>query len=141
MVPISQETKVRLPGQSSLAQKKKRIDAPVVGEELQNSKYGWYFSATVETKRPSSGAPGWEAGGIREPRDHHQQPIKLSAYLQPSFVSSPLGRRSRLERRIVGSTNRGHFPRHQLPGDLLALSQTSKSLNVDFEEALQNPHR
>ncbi|XP_036754878.1 BTB/POZ domain-containing protein 16 isoform X1 [Manis pentadactyla] len=50
-------------------------------------------------------------------------------------------RRSRLERRIAGSTNRWRFPRQQFPGGLLALSQTSKSLNVDFDEALKNPDR
>ncbi|XP_073096353.1 BTB/POZ domain-containing protein 16 isoform X1 [Manis javanica] len=52
-----------------------------------------------------------------------------------------LQRRSQLERRIAGSTNRWRFPRQQFPGGLLALSQTSKSLNVDFEEALKNPDR
>uniref|UniRef100_A0A452RUZ0 BTB/POZ domain-containing protein 16 n=1 Tax=Ursus americanus TaxID=9643 RepID=A0A452RUZ0_URSAM len=49
--------------------------------------------------------------------------------------------RARLERRMVGSTNRWRFPREPFSGDLLGLSQMCKALNVDFEEALKNPDR
>ncbi|XP_028342389.1 BTB/POZ domain-containing protein 16, partial [Physeter macrocephalus] len=46
-----------------------------------------------------------------------------------------------LERRIVGSTNRWRFPREPFLGDLLALSQMCKAVNVDFDEVLKNPDR
>ncbi|KAM9051761.1 BTB/POZ domain-containing protein 16 [Megaptera novaeangliae] len=46
-----------------------------------------------------------------------------------------------LERRIVGSTNRWRFPRKPFVGDLLALSQMCKAVNVDFDEVLKNPDR
>ncbi|XP_058909009.1 BTB/POZ domain-containing protein 16 [Kogia breviceps] len=46
-----------------------------------------------------------------------------------------------LERRIVGPTNRWRFPREPFLGDLLALSQMCKALNVDFDEVLKNPDR
>ncbi|XP_045883975.1 BTB/POZ domain-containing protein 16 isoform X2 [Meles meles] len=49
--------------------------------------------------------------------------------------------RARLERRMVGSTNRWRFPREAFSGDLLGLSQMCKALNVDFEEILKNPDR
>ncbi|XP_059253712.1 BTB/POZ domain-containing protein 16 [Mustela nigripes] len=49
--------------------------------------------------------------------------------------------RARLERRMVGSTNRWRFPREAFSGDLLGLSQMCKALNVDFEEVLKNPDR
>lgn len=53
----------------------------------------------------------------------------------------PKQHRARLERRMVGSTNRWRFPREPFSGDLLGLSQMCKALNVDFEEALKNPDR
>ncbi|XP_057593348.1 BTB/POZ domain-containing protein 16 [Hippopotamus amphibius kiboko] len=46
-----------------------------------------------------------------------------------------------LERRIVGSTNRWRLPREPFLGDLLALSQMCKAVNVDFDEVLKNPDR
>uniref|UniRef100_A0A8C0KM96 BTB/POZ domain-containing protein 16 n=1 Tax=Canis lupus dingo TaxID=286419 RepID=A0A8C0KM96_CANLU len=49
--------------------------------------------------------------------------------------------RGRLERRMVGSTNRWRFPREPFSGDLLGLSQMWKALNVDFEEVLKDPDR
>ncbi|XP_012636737.1 BTB/POZ domain-containing protein 16 isoform X1 [Microcebus murinus] len=49
--------------------------------------------------------------------------------------------KSRLERRIVGSTNRWRFPKDSFSGDLLGLSQRFKALGVDFDEALKNPDR
>ncbi|XP_076982402.1 BTB/POZ domain-containing protein 16 isoform X2 [Tamandua tetradactyla] len=49
--------------------------------------------------------------------------------------------KSRLARQMVGSTNRWRFPRDPFSGDLLALSQMFKALNVDFEEVLKNPDR
>ncbi|XP_044924785.1 BTB/POZ domain-containing protein 16 isoform X3 [Mustela putorius furo] len=52
-----------------------------------------------------------------------------------------LQHRARLERRMVGSTNRWRFPREAFSGDLLGLSQMCKALNVDFEEVLKNPDR
>ncbi|XP_037353189.1 BTB/POZ domain-containing protein 16 isoform X2 [Talpa occidentalis] len=48
---------------------------------------------------------------------------------------------ARLERRIVGSTNRWRFPKEPFSGDLLALSQMCKALCINFEEALKNPER
>lgn len=53
----------------------------------------------------------------------------------------PKQHRARLERRMVGSTNRWRFPREAFSGDLLGLSQMCKALNVDFEEVLKNPDR
>ncbi|XP_007084935.1 BTB/POZ domain-containing protein 16 isoform X2 [Panthera tigris] len=49
-------------------------------------------------------------------------------------------RRARLERRMVGSTNRWRFPSKPFSGDLLGLSQRCKALSVDLE-ALKNPDR
>ncbi|XP_039106409.1 BTB/POZ domain-containing protein 16 isoform X2 [Hyaena hyaena] len=49
--------------------------------------------------------------------------------------------RARLERRIVGSTNRWRSPTKLFSGDLLGLSQRCKALNVDFDKALKNPDR
>uniref|UniRef100_A0A8C6GRJ4 BTB/POZ domain-containing protein 16 n=1 Tax=Mus spicilegus TaxID=10103 RepID=A0A8C6GRJ4_MUSSI len=49
--------------------------------------------------------------------------------------------RTRLERRIVGATNRWRFPQDHFCGDLLALSQMCNVLNVDLDEALKNPDR
>ncbi|XP_058400158.1 BTB/POZ domain-containing protein 16 isoform X1 [Diceros bicornis minor] len=49
--------------------------------------------------------------------------------------------KARLERRIVGSTNRWRLPREPFSGDLLALSQECKALSIDFDEALKNPPR
>nr|XP_030695247.1 BTB/POZ domain-containing protein 16 [Globicephala melas] len=46
-----------------------------------------------------------------------------------------------LERRIVGSTSRWRFLREPFLGDLLALSQMCKAVNVDFDEVLKNPDR
>ena len=57
----------------------------------------------------------------------------------PSLL--PKWYRGRLERRMVGSTNRWRFPREPFSGDLLGLSQMSKALNVDFEEVLKDPDR
>ncbi|XP_059954641.1 BTB/POZ domain-containing protein 16 [Mesoplodon densirostris] len=45
------------------------------------------------------------------------------------------------ECRLVGSTNRWRFPREPFLGDLLALSQMCKAVNVDFDEVLKNPDR
>ncbi|XP_040342597.1 BTB/POZ domain-containing protein 16 isoform X3 [Herpailurus yagouaroundi] len=50
-------------------------------------------------------------------------------------------RRARLERRMVGSTNRWRFPSKPFSGDLLGLSQRCKALSVDLDEALKNPDR
>ncbi|KAM7329436.1 hypothetical protein ACRRTK_011049 [Alexandromys fortis] len=50
-------------------------------------------------------------------------------------------RRTRLERRIVGATNRWRFPQDHFCGDLLALSQMCNVLNIDLDEALKNPER
>ncbi|XP_053063155.1 BTB/POZ domain-containing protein 16 isoform X2 [Acinonyx jubatus] len=50
-------------------------------------------------------------------------------------------RRARLERRMVGSTNRWCFPSKPFSGDLLGLSQRCKALSVDLDEALKNPDR
>ncbi|KAM9701467.1 BTB/POZ domain-containing protein 16 [Dama dama] len=47
----------------------------------------------------------------------------------------------RLERRIVGSTNRWRYPRQPFSGDLLGLSQMCKAANIDFDEVLKNPDR
>uniref|UniRef100_A0AC11DGH4 BTB domain containing 16 n=1 Tax=Ovis aries TaxID=9940 RepID=A0AC11DGH4_SHEEP len=47
----------------------------------------------------------------------------------------------RLERRIVGSTNRWRFPRQPFSGDLLGLSQMCKAASIDFDEVLKNPDR
>lgn len=49
--------------------------------------------------------------------------------------------KTRLERRIVGTSNRWRFPQEHFPGDLLALSQTCNALNLDLDEALKNPDR
>ncbi|XP_008592968.1 PREDICTED: BTB/POZ domain-containing protein 16-like, partial [Galeopterus variegatus] len=49
--------------------------------------------------------------------------------------------KARLERRIVGSTNRWRFPKEPFSGDLLALSQMCKALSIDFDKALENPDR
>ncbi|XP_023564845.1 BTB/POZ domain-containing protein 16 [Octodon degus] len=49
--------------------------------------------------------------------------------------------KNRLERRIVGSTNRWHFPKKPFSGDLLALSQMCKALGIDLDEALKHPDR
>ncbi|XP_058527710.1 BTB/POZ domain-containing protein 16 [Ochotona princeps] len=49
--------------------------------------------------------------------------------------------RDRLERRIVGSTNRWRLPKQPFGGDLLALSQMCKALGLDFDEILKNPDR
>uniref|UniRef100_A0A8C8U455 BTB/POZ domain-containing protein 16 n=1 Tax=Peromyscus maniculatus bairdii TaxID=230844 RepID=A0A8C8U455_PERMB len=50
-------------------------------------------------------------------------------------------RRIRLERRIVGGTNRWRFPQEHFCGDLLALSQMCNVLNIDLDDALKNPDR
>uniref|UniRef100_A0A2K6FS59 BTB/POZ domain-containing protein 16 n=1 Tax=Propithecus coquereli TaxID=379532 RepID=A0A2K6FS59_PROCO len=49
--------------------------------------------------------------------------------------------KARLERRIVGSTNRWRFSKDPFSGDLLALSQRCKAVSTDFHEALKNPDR
>ncbi|XP_037660902.1 BTB/POZ domain-containing protein 16 [Choloepus didactylus] len=49
--------------------------------------------------------------------------------------------KARLERQVVGSTNRWRFPRKPFSGDLLGLSQMCKALSIDFEEFLKNPDR
>ncbi|XP_058154217.1 BTB/POZ domain-containing protein 16 [Dasypus novemcinctus] len=49
--------------------------------------------------------------------------------------------KARMERRVVGSTNRWRFPRQGFSGDLLGLSQMCKALSIDFEEVLKNPDR
>uniref|UniRef100_A0A671EU27 BTB/POZ domain-containing protein 16 n=1 Tax=Rhinolophus ferrumequinum TaxID=59479 RepID=A0A671EU27_RHIFE len=48
---------------------------------------------------------------------------------------------TRLERRIVGSSNRWRFPKDAFPQDLLALSQVCKAMNIDFDDALKDPDR
>ena len=53
----------------------------------------------------------------------------------------PKQHKPQLERRIVGSTNRWRFPRKPFVGDLLALSQMCKAVNIDFDEVLKNPDR
>ncbi|KAF5928100.1 hypothetical protein HPG69_015366 [Diceros bicornis minor] len=58
-----------------------------------------------------------------------------------SLSSFPPQHKARLERRIVGSTNRWRLPREPFSGDLLALSQECKALSIDFDEALKNPPR
>ncbi|XP_031244416.1 BTB/POZ domain-containing protein 16 isoform X3 [Mastomys coucha] len=50
-------------------------------------------------------------------------------------------RKTRLERRIVGATNRWRFPQDHFCGDLLALSQMCNILNIDLDEALKNPDK
>ncbi|XP_069844014.1 BTB/POZ domain-containing protein 16 isoform X3 [Dipodomys merriami] len=40
----------------------------------------------------------------------------------------------RLERRLVGSCNRWRFPKQPFSGDLLALSQMCKALNIDLDD-------
>ncbi|XP_045147333.1 BTB/POZ domain-containing protein 16 [Echinops telfairi] len=52
-----------------------------------------------------------------------------------------LQQKSRLERQIVGSTNRWRFSKEPFTGDLLALSQLCKARSVDFNEVLKNPDR
>ncbi|XP_075389590.1 BTB/POZ domain-containing protein 16 [Tenrec ecaudatus] len=52
-----------------------------------------------------------------------------------------LQHKSRLERQIVGSTNRWRFPKEPFTGDLLALSQLCKARSIDFNETLKNPDR
>uniref|UniRef100_A0A8D0SG39 BTB/POZ domain-containing protein 16 n=1 Tax=Sus scrofa TaxID=9823 RepID=A0A8D0SG39_PIG len=47
----------------------------------------------------------------------------------------------RLERQIVGSTNRWRFPQEPFSGDLLARSQMCKAVNTDFDEVLKHPDR
>uniref|UniRef100_A0A8D0WZS3 BTB/POZ domain-containing protein 16 n=1 Tax=Sus scrofa TaxID=9823 RepID=A0A8D0WZS3_PIG len=47
----------------------------------------------------------------------------------------------RLERQIVGSTNRWRFPQEPFSGDLLARSQMCKAANTDFDEVLKHPDR
>ncbi|GAB5578846.1 BTB/POZ domain-containing protein 16 isoform X3 [Prionailurus iriomotensis] len=59
-------------------------------------------------------------------------PLPLMKMLNPQ-------RRARLERRMVGSTNRWRFPSKPFSGDLLGLSQRCKALSVDLDEALKNP--
>ncbi|XP_051001385.1 BTB/POZ domain-containing protein 16, partial [Acomys russatus] len=49
--------------------------------------------------------------------------------------------KKRLERRIVGATNRWRFPQEHFCGDLLALSQMCNVLNIDLDEALKKPDR
>ncbi|XP_060028215.1 BTB/POZ domain-containing protein 16 [Erinaceus europaeus] len=49
--------------------------------------------------------------------------------------------KGRMERRIIGSTNRWHFPKEPFPGDLLALPQECKALSIDVDEILENPER
>ncbi|KAM6182233.1 BTB/POZ domain-containing protein 16 [Erethizon dorsatum] len=49
--------------------------------------------------------------------------------------------KTRLERQIVGSTNRWRFPKKPFSGDLLALSQMCKALSIDLDDALQHPDR
>ncbi|XP_013358481.1 PREDICTED: BTB/POZ domain-containing protein 16 isoform X3 [Chinchilla lanigera] len=49
--------------------------------------------------------------------------------------------KSRLERRIVGSTNRWRFPKEPFSGDLLALSQMCNALSIDLDDALKHPSR
>ncbi|KAG8517373.1 BTB/POZ domain-containing protein 16, partial [Galemys pyrenaicus] len=48
---------------------------------------------------------------------------------------------AKLERRIVGATNRWRFSKKPFSGDLLALSQMCKALCIDFDEVLKNPER
>ncbi|XP_019498512.1 PREDICTED: BTB/POZ domain-containing protein 16 [Hipposideros armiger] len=48
---------------------------------------------------------------------------------------------TRLERRIAGSTNQWRFPKDAFSQDLLALSQQSKDVNVDFDDALKDVDR
>ncbi|NP_001017464.1 BTB/POZ domain-containing protein 16 isoform X3 [Rattus norvegicus] len=50
-------------------------------------------------------------------------------------------RKIRMERRIVGATNRWRFPQDHFCGDLLALSQMCNVLNVDLDDALKNPDK
>ncbi|XP_006831485.1 PREDICTED: BTB/POZ domain-containing protein 16 [Chrysochloris asiatica] len=47
----------------------------------------------------------------------------------------------RLERKIVGSTNRWRFPKNPFSGDLLALSQMCRALSIDLDETLKNSDR
>ncbi|XP_077875472.1 BTB/POZ domain-containing protein 16 [Ictidomys tridecemlineatus] len=49
--------------------------------------------------------------------------------------------KARLERRIVGSTNRWRLPQEPFFGDLLALPQMCQALGIDIEETLKNPER
>ncbi|KAM4851461.1 BTB/POZ domain-containing protein 16 [Thomomys bottae] len=49
--------------------------------------------------------------------------------------------KSRMERRVVGSCNRWRFPKEPFSGDLLALSQMFKALNISLDEAQKNPGR
>lgn len=57
------------------------------------------------------------------------------------FLCFPKQHSTRLERRIVGSSNRWRFPKDAFPQDLLALSQVCKALSVDFDDALKEPDR
>uniref|UniRef100_A0A8C9QC92 BTB domain containing 16 n=1 Tax=Spermophilus dauricus TaxID=99837 RepID=A0A8C9QC92_SPEDA len=49
--------------------------------------------------------------------------------------------KARLERRVVGSTNRWRLPQEPFFGDLLALPQMCQALGIDIEETLKNPER
>ncbi|XP_047409779.1 BTB/POZ domain-containing protein 16 [Sciurus carolinensis] len=49
--------------------------------------------------------------------------------------------KTRLERRIVGSTNRWRLPQEPFFGDLLALPQMCQALGIDIEETLKNSDR
>ncbi|KAM5140133.1 BTB/POZ domain-containing protein 16 [Callospermophilus lateralis] len=49
--------------------------------------------------------------------------------------------KARLERRIVGSTNRWRLPQEPFFGDLLALPQMCQALGINIEETLKNPER
>nr|XP_008268835.1 BTB/POZ domain-containing protein 16 isoform X1 [Oryctolagus cuniculus] len=49
--------------------------------------------------------------------------------------------KDRLERRIVGSTNRWRIPKEPFCGDLLALSQMCKAVGVDFDDIMKNPDK
>uniref|UniRef100_A0A8D1TU41 BTB/POZ domain-containing protein 16 n=1 Tax=Sus scrofa TaxID=9823 RepID=A0A8D1TU41_PIG len=53
----------------------------------------------------------------------------------------PKQHKPRLERQIVGSTNRWRFPQEPFSGDLLARSQMCKAVNTDFDEVLKHPDR
>ncbi|ERE77382.1 BTB/POZ domain-containing protein 16 [Cricetulus griseus] len=62
--------------------------------------------------------------------------VKLKAFL--SLIKQS---KNRLERRIVGATNRWRFPQQYFCGDLLGLSQMCNVLNVELDEALKDPDR
>ncbi|XP_008825567.1 BTB/POZ domain-containing protein 16 [Nannospalax galili] len=49
--------------------------------------------------------------------------------------------RVRLERWVVGTTNRWRFPKQRFSRDLLALSQMCSVLNIDPDDAMKNPDK